>query len=179
MPSSSEASLSQALQPSRLEQLLEAMHAVKRGDFTVSLPAHWDGIEGMLANAFNEIVASDQQVANELDRLGDVVGRQGRLRERMNAGNRQGSWLQMEQSVNRLIDDLVRPIDMMTEVVSAVSKGDLGRSAPLEYGGLPLQGEVLSSAIIVRRYCARRGTSISISFSTASATAVSPWMPET
>ncbi|QYR53307.1 hybrid sensor histidine kinase/response regulator [Lysobacter soyae] len=157
MPSSSEASLSDAHQPSRLEQLLEAMNAVKRGDFTVSLPAHWDGIEGMLANAFNEIVASDQQVANELERLGDLVGRQGRLRERMNAGNRQGSWLQMEQSVNRLIDDLVRPIDMMTEVVSAVSKGDLGRSAPLEYGGLPLQGEVLSSAIIVNRMIQQMG----------------------
>ena len=57
----------------------------------------------------------------------------------------------MELSVNRLVDDLVRPIDMMTEVVSAVSKGDLGRSAPLEYGGQPLQGEVLSSAVIVNR----------------------------
>ena len=57
----------------------------------------------------------------------------------------------MELSVNRLVEDLVRPIDMMTEVVSAVSKGDLGRSAPLEYGGQPLQGEVLSSAVIVNR----------------------------
>ncbi len=79
------------------------------------------------------------------------MGRQGRLRERINVINRQGAWLLMEQSVNRLLDDLVRPIDMMTDVVSAVAKGDLGRSAPLEHGGQPLQGEVLRSAMIVNR----------------------------
>ncbi|PZO65346.1 MAG: hybrid sensor histidine kinase/response regulator [Pseudoxanthomonas suwonensis] len=136
---------------SRLEQLLDAMHAVRRGEFDVTLPAHWDGIEGLLANAFNDIVAADRQIARELDRVGDTVGRQGRLRERINVINRQGAWLLMEQSVNRLLDDLVRPIDMMTDVVSAVAKGDLGRSAPLEHGGQPLQGEVLRSAMIVNR----------------------------
>ena len=136
---------------SRLQQLLEAMHAVKRGEFDVKLPSHWDGIEGMLANVFNDIVAADRQIASELERVGEHVGRQGRLRERINAGNRQGAWLQMEQSVNRLVDDLVRPIDMMTDVVSSVAKGDLSRSAPLEYGGQPLQGEVLRSAMIVNR----------------------------
>ncbi len=45
---------------SRLEQLLDAMHAVRRGEFDVTLPAHWDGIEGLLANAFNDIVAADR-----------------------------------------------------------------------------------------------------------------------
>ena len=69
--------------------------------------AHWDGIEGLLANAFNDIVAADRQIARELDRVGDTVGRQGRLRERINVINRQGAWLLMEQSVNRLLDDLV------------------------------------------------------------------------
>ena len=133
----------------RLQSLLEAMHAVRRGEFNVTLPAHWDGIEGLLATAFNDIIAADRQIARELERVGDAVGRQGQLRERINAGNRHGAWLQMEQSVNRLIDDLVRPIDMMTDVVSSVAKGDLGRTAPLEYGGLPLQGEVLRSAVIV------------------------------
>ena len=58
---------------SRLEQLLDAMHAVRRGEFDVTLPAHWDGIEGLLANAFNDIMAADRQIARELDRVGDTV----------------------------------------------------------------------------------------------------------
>ena len=76
---------------SRLEQLLDAMHAVRRGEFDVTLPVHWDGIESLLANAFNDIMAADRQIARELDRVGDTVEQQGRLRERINVINRQGA----------------------------------------------------------------------------------------
>ena len=49
-------------------------------------------------------------------------------------------------SVNGLIDDLVRPIETMTEAMAGVAKGDLTRTVPLEADGRPLQGEFLRSA---------------------------------
>jgi len=87
-----------------LEQLLEAMHAVDAGNFSVHLPVHWDGIAGKLAERFNDIVAHNRRLAEDLTRVGDKVGRKGQTRQRLAAANRQGAWAGMEQSVNGLID---------------------------------------------------------------------------
>ncbi len=134
-----------------LEQLLDAMHAVSAGDFSVRLPAHWDGIAGKLAERFNEIVSHNRRLAEDLARVGDKVGRRGQTRQRLVAANRQGAWAGMEQSVNGLIDDLVVPIVTMTEAMAGVAKGDLTRTVPLEADGRPLQGEFLRAATIVNR----------------------------
>ena len=63
--------------------ILAAMQAVRRGDFTVQLPAHWDGIEGKLAEAFNDIALANRRLATELDRVGQKVGREGQTRQRI------------------------------------------------------------------------------------------------
>src|SRR5690606_11589988 len=134
-----------------LLQLLDAMQGVNAGDFSVQLPLHWDGVEGKLAAAFNEIVASNRRLAAELARVGQKVGRQGQTRQRVMPAARQGAWAEMEQSVNHLIDDLVRPVETITEAMAGVAKGDLTRTVPLEADGRPLQGEFLRSANIVNR----------------------------
>ena len=63
----------------------------------------------------------------------------------------------MEHSVNGLIDDLVRPVETMTEAMAGVAKGDLTRTVPLEADGRPLQGEFLRSANIVNRMIEQMG----------------------
>jgi HAMP domain-containing protein/CheY-like chemotaxis protein/signal transduction histidine kinase len=132
-----------------LLQLLAAMQEVAAGDFSVRLPLHWDGIAGKLAASFNEIVAANRHLCHDLGRVGERVGREGRTRQRLASANRQGAWSVMEQSVNGLIDDLVRPIETMSEAMAGVAKGDLTRTVPLEADGRPLQGEFLRSANIV------------------------------
>ena len=127
------------------------MHSVRDGDFDVRLPQHWPGIEGKLAEAFEAIVAANRRMAAELARVGQKVGREGHTRQRMAAANRQGCWAEMEYTVNALIDDLVRPIESMSESMAAVAKGDLTRTVPTEAEGRPLQGEFLRSANIVNR----------------------------
>ncbi|HET6434719.1 MAG TPA: HAMP domain-containing protein [Xanthomonadaceae bacterium] len=140
-----------------LLQLLAAMQAARAGDFSAQLPAHWDGIAGKLAESFNDIVASNRRLANELARVGQKVGREGHTRQRIAPANRQGAWSEMEQSVNQLIDDLVRPVETMTEAMAGVAKGDLTRTVPLEADGRPLQGEFLRSANIVNRMIEQMG----------------------
>src|SRR3546814_554609 len=116
-----------------LLQLLAAMQEVNAGDFDAHLPPHWDGIEGKLAAAFNDIVRQNKRMAAELARVGQKVGRQGQTRQRMAPANRQGAWAEMEQSVNQLIDDLVRPVDTITEAMARVAK--IGRAPWRERGG--------------------------------------------
>src|SRR5690606_33974620 len=125
------ARLSTAAPADPLLQLLDAMQGVNAGDFSVRLPLHWDGIEGKLANAFNEIVASNRRLAAELARVGQKVGRQGQTRQRVLPAARQGCWAEMEESVNHLIDDLVRPVETITEAMAGVAKGGPTRTVPL------------------------------------------------
>jgi HAMP domain-containing protein/CheY-like chemotaxis protein/signal transduction histidine kinase len=131
------------------EQLLQALHAVRSGDFSVRLPGTWDGLNGKIADAFNEIVSTNDRMARQLDRVGHLVGRQGHTRQRMRLGQAAGSWGDMENSVNQLIDDLLWPITEVTSTIESVAQGDLLVSMRLDVDGRPLQGEFLRSANIV------------------------------
>ncbi|MGO4552369.1 HAMP domain-containing protein [Lysobacter sp. 2RAF19] len=135
----------------QLQQLLMAMNSVREGDFSVQLPPHWEGLSGKLADAFNDIVNQNKRLANDLARVAQRVGGEGRTRQRMPAANRQGAWSDMESSVNGLIRDLARPIETMTEAMAAVAKGDLSRTVPMDNDGRPLEGEFLRAANIVNR----------------------------
>ncbi|WP_220340803.1 HAMP domain-containing protein, partial [Lysobacter soli] len=140
-----------------MEVIIEAMDAVRGGDFSVRLPLNWHGQEGQLAQILNEIVSHNRRLAAELSRVGEAVGREGQTRQRVVPANREGQWLGMEDSVNALIDDLVRPVEAMGEAMAGVAKGDLTRTVPLEADGRPLKGEFLRSANIVNRMIEQMG----------------------
>jgi CheY-like chemotaxis protein/HAMP domain-containing protein len=132
-----------------LHALLEALQAVRAGDFSVRLPVDRTGLDGKVADTFNEIVATNQRMAEELQRIGDRVGRQGNTRQRAKFGGDRGAWVEMERSFNALIDDLLWPTSEITRAVSAVARGDLLTAVRLDVDGRPLEGEFLRSATIV------------------------------
>src|SRR6202012_200070 len=113
------------------------------------LAAPRPGMIGKIADTFNEIVSTNQKMAQQLDHVGEVVGRQGKTRQRVKLGLAKGAWGEMESSVNPLIDDLLWPTTEVTRAISAVAKGDLLQTVNLEVEGRPLQGEFLRSATIV------------------------------
>lgn len=61
----------------------EAMNAVRDGNFTLQLPAHWNGIEGNLAGRFNEMLQANRSLVHELARVGKKVRREGYIRHRI------------------------------------------------------------------------------------------------
>jgi HAMP domain-containing protein len=132
-----------------MHALLTAMQAVQRGDFSVRVSRDWDGLEGKLADSFNDIVEANQRMARELERIGHGVGKQGKTRQRISLAGRAGAWEAMERSVNGLIDDLLWPTKEVTRAIAAVAKGDLSRTMALEFEGRPLEGAFLRTATIV------------------------------
>src|SRR5579885_3822514 len=90
-----------------LSIVLGALQTMRDGDFSVRLPGSWTGLAGKIADTFNEIVAANQQMAEELNRVGQVIGKEGRTRERTKFHASRGSWGQMEVSVNTLVEDLL------------------------------------------------------------------------
>ncbi len=142
-------SLSLSVSTDDVRELLSAMHAMKAGDFSVRLPGDAVGLYGKISDAFNDIVAANQRMAQELERVGYAVGREGRTRQRVKFTNRAGAWGEMEGSVNTLIDDLLWPTNEVTHAIAAVAQGDLLQTVRLEVDGRPLKGEFLRSAKIV------------------------------
>ncbi|MFN3655908.1 MAG: HAMP domain-containing protein [Pseudolabrys sp.] len=122
---------------------------MRAGDFSVRMSGDHEGIAGKIADTFNEIVAANERMSRELERVGEVVGREGKTRHRVKLGLPSGSWSEMESSVNTLIDDLLWPTKEVTRVVAAVAQGDLLETVRTEVDGRPLRGEFLESATIV------------------------------
>jgi HAMP domain-containing protein/CheY-like chemotaxis protein/signal transduction histidine kinase len=135
--------------PDPLQDLLHALQAMRAGDFSVRMTGDHLGIEGKIADTFNEIVAANQRMAQQLERVGQVVGREGKTRQRVKFDLSSGSWAEMEGSVNTLIDDLLWPTREVTRAVAAVAQGNLLQTVQLDVDGRPLGGEFLQSANIV------------------------------
>src|SRR5215510_9539051 len=131
------------------QELLHALQAMRAGDFSVRMTGDHLGIEGKIADTFNEIVAANQRMAQQLERVGQRVGKEGKTKQRVRFGLSNGAWGEMESSVNTLIDDLLWPTTEVTRAISAVAKGDLLQTVRLDVDGRPLQGEFLRAANIV------------------------------
>ncbi|MGB9068276.1 MAG: HAMP domain-containing protein [Candidatus Acidiferrales bacterium] len=132
-----------------LATILSSLRTMRDGDFSVRLPGFWTGLPGKIADAFNDIAAANQQMAQDLKRLGQVVGKEGRTRERSRFHQPRGAWGEMEVSVNTLVEDLLRPTTEVTRAIAAVAQGNLTQTVRLDVDGRPLEGEFLRSANIV------------------------------
>ena len=133
----------------RSRQILKAFVAFRDGDFSARLPADWPGIDGRIAETFNQTIVREESITREVRRLSVTVGKEGRLKQRMSLPGAVGDWAVKADSINTLIDDLVRPTVDVARTIGAVAKGDLSQSMELEVDGRALKGEFLRSAKLV------------------------------
>jgi HAMP domain-containing protein/signal transduction histidine kinase/DNA-binding response OmpR family regulator len=129
--------------------LLNALIAFRNGDFSVRMPADRLGVDGKIADVFNEIAYVSERRSREAARVSHAVGKEGKLKQRMTVPRAVGGWADEVAAINTLIDDLVWPTTEVTRTIGAVAKGDLGQSMALEVDGRPLEGEFLRSAKLV------------------------------
>ena len=140
-----------------LTLLLGALTALRRGDASVRLPAHWTGLAGKVADAFNEVVELNAGMADELCRLHQVVGKEGKLKQRASLGAVRGFWGESIGCINGLIDNLVHPTTEVARVIGAVAQGDLSKSMALKMEGRPLEGEFLHTAQTINKMVEQLG----------------------
>ncbi len=129
-----------------LALLLQALVELKEGNFSVRLPRDLTGLEGKVADTFNEVVTLNERMAGEIERISVAVGKQGKIRQRASLGDVTGAWQRTTRQLNTLIGDLVYPTSEMARVIGAVAKGDLGQSMAQQSDGRPLEGEFLRTA---------------------------------
>ena len=138
--------IAESLEP---KQMLKALRALKRGDFSIRLPLDLTGIEGEIAEAFNDVVELNDNLNRELKRMSAVVGKEGKITQRAKLTNATGSWESSIDSINSLVGDIVQPITEVARVIGGASRGDLSQTMMLEIDGRPLKGEFLRIGKIV------------------------------
>ena len=146
----------------QLRSLLEALSAVRQGDFSARLSFDFASANGAnaasthtdaepaiaplmaaIAREFNAVVALNEAFASQMVRVEQVVGREGRMTERASLSEQSGGWAASIGSINALIGDLVQPTTEVARVISAVAAGDFTQKMALEIEGQPVKGEFL------------------------------------
>ncbi|MEY2442051.1 MAG: hypothetical protein QOJ46_1477, partial [bacterium] len=124
-----------------LEEVLRVLTAARDGDFSVRLRARRRDVIGDVQQRCNELIALNGRMAKELARVSRVIGREGRMTERVSLGTVDGTWNETVESVNGMIDDLVRPTIEISRVIQSVAGGDLSQKMALTIEGQPVKGE--------------------------------------
>jgi HAMP domain-containing protein/signal transduction histidine kinase/DNA-binding response OmpR family regulator len=131
------------------KQLLKFLNAWRKGDFSVRMPADQTGVPGRVYDALNEVIELNERMAQELERISRAVGKEGKINQRATLPNAAGGWGTSVDAVNSLITDLMQPSTEIARVITAVAKGDLTQTMPLEVDGRPLKGEFSRTAKVV------------------------------
>src|ERR1700682_2739972 len=129
------------LSPKDFERmLLRTLASMKKGDFSVRMPVEFTGVHGKISDTLNDIIELNERLTGEVERISNVVGKEGKLNQRAQIPNGGGAWSTAAESVNSLIADLVQPTNEISRVIGAVAKGDLTRTMAIEFDGPSLTG---------------------------------------
>ncbi|MGW7028558.1 HAMP domain-containing protein, partial [Streptomyces xanthophaeus] len=121
---------------------------MRDGNFRKRLTVSGEGVMAEIAAVYNEVADRNLHLTGELSRVRRMVGREGKLSERLETGACEGSWAAAIDASNQLVDDLARPVSEVGRVLSAVAEGDLDqrmdlRTQTADGAGHPLRGEFL------------------------------------
>ncbi|MBT1702410.1 HAMP domain-containing protein [Fulvivirgaceae bacterium PWU20] len=122
-------------------ELLKVLTDVKNGNFAARMPFDQIGLSGKICDTLNDVISMNEKMMHEFTRAGQIIGKQGKLNQRIEVPTAKGSWSTGIDSLNVLISDLVHPTIQIANVISSVAKGNLSQEMPLEIGGHQLQGE--------------------------------------
>jgi methyl-accepting chemotaxis protein len=130
-----------------LISVIWALNTMRDGDFLCASRVRTGS--GKVADTFNEIVAANQQMAQETEARRAWSAKKEERESAHEIRGSRGAWGEMGVSVNTLVEDLLRPTAEVTRAIAAVAQGNLTQTVRLDVDGRPLEGEFLRSASIV------------------------------
>jgi HAMP domain-containing protein/CheY-like chemotaxis protein/signal transduction histidine kinase len=136
-------SVEDKITPADLRELLAGLRDLRDGDFGVRLSESTHPLMSDIAHAFNDVASRNERMTRELERISDIVGRQGDMTARVSLEGMTGGWADSAGALNALVTDLVAPTIEVARVIKAVAAGDLSQKMVLEIEGKSVQGEFL------------------------------------
>jgi hypothetical protein len=95
---------------SETKELLVALRAFRKGDFAARLPADWQGTAGKVADAFNDLADMGDRMTKEVDRVGQVIGKEGKVVGPVQVEGVSGTWKDLTDTINQMIATLCETI---------------------------------------------------------------------
>ncbi|MGW5346371.1 HAMP domain-containing protein [Streptomyces sp. NPDC004050] len=118
-----------------LEQLLAGLTAVRDGNLDTRLPEDVGGLPGKIAVVYNGMVAQLSLVTTEVTRVAEEVGGQGLLGGQARVPRAGGVWRELTAGVNSMADNLTSQVRNISQVATAVARGDLTQKIRVDAHG--------------------------------------------
>jgi len=115
--------------------IVKVVTAVSKGDLTQKLSLEARGEVAELAETINTMVVDLNRLAGEVSRVARVAGVEGKLTERATVLGVGGSWKELVDTLNDLLESIVTPVLEVSRVVRAISEGDLTQKAEIQTAG--------------------------------------------
>jgi len=109
--------------------------AIANGDLSQKITVEAAGEIAELKDTLNNMVDSLNSLTNEVSRVAQVAGVEGRLSERAKVEGVAGSWKNIVDTLNNLIDSIATPVQEIIRLAIALSKGDISQRVAIETKG--------------------------------------------
>src|SRR5437879_3567511 len=119
--------------------LLSALRAFKKGDFSVRLPMDLIGIDGEIAQVFNEVVEVNEKVSEEVARVARAVRTDGEHGRQAQVPGAAETWKDLADTVFSLAANLTGQRRNIAAVATADAKVDLSREITVDVRGGSLE----------------------------------------
>lgn len=111
---------------------------LKSGNFNTSMDLKGITMNGDIANVtsdLNDLRNVLDNITNEVNRVVNLAGKEGQLRERMVIKNLSGSWKDLGNSLNVLLTSISEPVLEINRIVTMMAQGDLTQSFKMQANG--------------------------------------------
>ncbi|MFH1653124.1 MAG: HAMP domain-containing protein [Pseudomonadota bacterium] len=120
---------------SQVRNIAQVTTAIANGDLTQKITVEAAGEILELKNTINQMVDSLNRLAAEVARVAQVAGAEGKLSERAEVEGVKGSWKEVVDTLNTLLDSIVSPVQEVIRLAVALSKGDLTQRVTISTAG--------------------------------------------
>jgi methyl-accepting chemotaxis protein len=128
--------------------IVRVVTAVSQGDLTQKLRLDAKGEVAQLAETINSMVVMLNTLAEEVSRVARVAGTEGKLTERATVVGIKGSWKEIVDTLNHLLESIVSPVLEVSRVVKAISEGDLTQKVEVTtVGEIQRMSNALNAAV--------------------------------
>lgn len=109
--------------------------AVSTGNLSQKLSINAKGEVAQLTDTFNEMIETLSVIADQVTNVAREVGVEGKLGGQAKVPEATGNWKKLMENVNLLAENLTTQVRSISEVASAVTKGDLTRNIRVDAKG--------------------------------------------
>ncbi|MCP4348840.1 MAG: HAMP domain-containing protein [Desulfobacterales bacterium] len=112
----------------------EHIEQISEGNIPEKITQEYKGDFNRIRDNLNMLIDTMNDLLKEINDLVWAV-QEGRLDQRGNTENFVGTWSVLVEGINSLIDAFVSPINMTSEYIDRISKGDIPEKITVEYRG--------------------------------------------